>query len=70
MCDISEVVGVISMVNATCGTGPYLPSGAFVSKLLFLWVSGCGNCNFLMRTIVCLLFSLFLTFLLWYVSLF
>jgi len=26
MCDISEVVGVINMVNATCGTGPYLPS--------------------------------------------
>jgi hypothetical protein len=26
MCEISAVVGVISMINATCGTGPYLPS--------------------------------------------
>jgi len=26
MCDISAVVGVISMMNATCGTEPYLSS--------------------------------------------
>ena len=30
--------------------------------------SCCRNCSFLMWTIVCLLFSLFLTFVLWYVS--
>ena len=35
MCDISAVVGVISMINATCGTGPYLPSWAFVSNSSF-----------------------------------
>jgi len=29
--DIWLVVGVISMMNATCGTGPYLPSWTFVS---------------------------------------
>jgi hypothetical protein len=33
MCEISAVVSVISMINATCGTGPYLTSWAFVSKL-------------------------------------
>jgi hypothetical protein len=33
MCDISAVVGMIAMMNTTCGTGPYLPSWAFVSKL-------------------------------------
>ena len=33
MCDISADVRVISMMNATCGTGPYLSSSAFVSKL-------------------------------------
>ena len=33
MCDISVVVVAISMINASCGTGPYLPSWAFVSKL-------------------------------------
>jgi hypothetical protein len=32
MCDISAVVGVMSMINVTCGTEPYLPSWAFVSK--------------------------------------
>jgi len=26
MCDISAVVRLISMMNTTCGTGPYLPS--------------------------------------------
>jgi len=35
MCDISAVVGVISMMNTICGTGPYLPTWAFVSKLSF-----------------------------------
>jgi hypothetical protein len=33
MCDISAVVSVMSMINVTGGTGPYLPSWAFVSKL-------------------------------------
>jgi len=31
VCDIWLVVGVISMMNVTCGTGPYLPSWSFVS---------------------------------------
>jgi len=38
MRDISAVVGVISMMNVTCGTGPYLSSCAFVSKLSFCGV--------------------------------
>ena len=38
MCDISAVVGMISMVNANCWTEPYLPSCAFVSKLNFCGV--------------------------------
>jgi hypothetical protein len=32
MCDISVAVGVISMINATCGTGPYLPSLQITTK--------------------------------------
>jgi hypothetical protein len=32
MSDIWPVVGVSSIMNATCGTGPYLPSWAFLSK--------------------------------------
>ena len=35
MCDIWPVVGVSSMMNATRGTGPYLPSWAFVSNSSF-----------------------------------
>jgi hypothetical protein len=35
MCDLSPVVGISSMVHATCGTGPYLPSWAFVSNSSF-----------------------------------
>ena len=35
MCDIWAVVGMNSMMNATCGTGPYLPSWTFVSNSSF-----------------------------------
>jgi len=35
MCDISAVVGVISMMNVTCGTWLYLPSWSFVSNVSF-----------------------------------
>ena len=35
MCDIWPVVGVSSMMNATCGTGPYISSWAFVSNSNF-----------------------------------
>jgi hypothetical protein len=38
MCDISAIPGVISMMNATYGTGPYLSSWAFVSILRFCGV--------------------------------
>jgi hypothetical protein len=42
---------------------------SFCVYFQILWGSCCRNCSFLMWTIVCLLFSLFLTFVLWYVSL-
>ena len=35
MCDIWPVVGVSSIMNSNGGTGPYLPSWAFVSKSSF-----------------------------------
>ena len=35
MCDISPVVGISIMMNATRWTGPYLPSWAFVSNSSF-----------------------------------
>jgi len=35
MCDIWPVVGVSSIMNATCRTWPYLPSWAFVSNSSF-----------------------------------
>jgi hypothetical protein len=35
MCDIWPVIDVSSMMNATCGTEPYLPSSAFVSNSSF-----------------------------------
>jgi len=35
VCDIWPVFGVSSIMNSNCGTGPYLPSWAFVSKSSF-----------------------------------
>jgi hypothetical protein len=35
MWKISPVVGISSMMNTTCGTGPYLPSWTFVSNSSF-----------------------------------
>ena len=35
VCDIWTVVGGISMMNPTCGTGPYLPSWSFMSNFSF-----------------------------------
>ena len=70
MCDISLVVGVINMMNTTCGTGLYWPSWAFCVQLQFYCSSCCSNLSFLMRTIVSHLFSLSLTFVLRYVGVF
>ena len=41
---------------------------SFCVYFKILWGPCCRNCSFLMWTIVCLLFSLFLTFVLWYVG--
>jgi hypothetical protein len=68
VCDIWPVVGVISMMNVTCGTGPYLPSWSLVSNLSFNGVIVAQALVSLMWTIVCLLFFLFLTILLRYVG--
>ena len=57
MCDIWPVVGISSIINATCGTGSYSPSWAFGSNSSFMG-SCCSNFSFLMWTIVCLLFPL------------
>jgi hypothetical protein len=38
MCDILAVAGAISMMNVTCGTGPYFPFWACVSQLSFCGV--------------------------------
>ena len=39
MCDIWSVVGVSSIMNVTCGTGPYWPSWAFMSNASFIGVA-------------------------------
>ena len=57
ICDIWPVVGVINMMNATCGTGLYLPSWTFLSNssfngvpvaqtLVFLWGPLFAFCSF------------------------
>ena len=71
ICDIQPVVGVSSIMNATCGTGPYLPSWAFVSNSSFngapvaqAFVSNVNHC--LPPFILSL--SLSLIFVFWYVG--
>jgi hypothetical protein len=46
MCDIWPVVGISSIMNVTCGTGPYLPSYAFVSNSNFNLVPVAHNLVF------------------------
>ena len=60
-CDIWPVVGVSSIMNATCGSGPYLPPWAFVFNFSFNGVA-VAQTSFLMWTFVCLLFFVFLYF--------
>jgi hypothetical protein len=60
MSDIWPVVGVSSIMNATCGTGPYLPSWAFLSK------SSCSGVPVAQTFAFCSLFLL--TFVLRYVG--
>ena len=70
MCDISPVVGISSMMNATCGTGPYLPSWAFVSNSSFngapVAQTLVSNVNHCLPFVLCL--SLSLIFVLRYVG--
>jgi hypothetical protein len=49
ICDIWPVVGVSSIMNATCGSGPYLPSLTFVSNSSFngVAVHHCIFCSYL-----------------------
>ena len=61
---IWPVVGVISMINATCGTWPCLPIELLWQ--LVLMSSYCLIFNFRIRTIVCLSFTLLSTFILRY----
>ena len=61
MCDISPVVG--RLMNGTCGTGPYLPSWAFVSNSSFngapVVQTLVSNVNHCLPFVLCLTLSLF-----------
>jgi hypothetical protein len=66
MWKISPVVGISSMMNTTCGTGPYLPSWTFVSNSSF---NGAPIAQTLVSNVNhCLPLSLSLIFVLRYVD--
>ena len=68
MCDIWPVVGVIKMMNTTCGTWPYLPSWTFVSNSSFNGVSCAKTLIFLWWPLYAFCSFSGLTFVLRYVS--